>query len=67
MFHVSLLHRDRSKSPRRPNPHTLGMLDSEGRPIDMADELSMVGYTEDTTVEHVFEKNGETRSLRSAV
>ena len=34
------------------------MLDWEGRPIDMVDELSMVGYTEDTTVEQVFEKNG---------
>ncbi|XP_014677931.1 PREDICTED: histone-lysine N-methyltransferase 2C-like, partial [Priapulus caudatus] len=48
--------RDKMKSPRRPNPHS--MQDDKGQPIAIVDELSNIGFPMDTDVEQLFETSG---------
>ncbi|GAB1600281.1 hypothetical protein Ahia01_000305800, partial [Argonauta hians] len=48
--------RERSKSPRRPNPHSIH--DEDGRPMAIVDELSLIGHSEDVDVHQVYEITG---------
>ena len=57
---ATLVAREHSKSPRRPNPHSV--TDEEGRLVQIVDELSMVGYSEDTDVYTVFERTGQCKT-----
>ena len=49
--------RDRSKSPRRPNPHS----DGEYLAGPITDELTEVGLPEDHELSMLFEKTGQCR------
>ena len=50
-------HRDKGKAPRRLNPH-VEQLGEDGMPVAGVDELSTVGYTDDTDITQLFEKTG---------
>ena len=52
-------YREKSKSPRRPNHH-VDALGEDGFPVAGVDELSLVGYAEETDVTMLFEKSGHT-------
>ena len=57
-FSVEFRERIGCKSPRRPNPHSL-QDEEAARTQATADELSLVGLSEDTDVSQVFDKNGK--------
>ncbi|CAH1773145.1 unnamed protein product [Owenia fusiformis] len=49
--------RERSKSPRRPNPHATT---DDGRPCAIVDELSVVGFKEDVDIHDLYEESSHT-------
>ncbi|XP_077869300.1 histone-lysine N-methyltransferase 2C-like, partial [Saccoglossus kowalevskii] len=51
--------RDRSKSPRRTNPHSV-VMGEDGKPPVIVDELSRVGHQEEPDLNIVFEPSGHT-------
>ena len=53
---MAAIDRERSKSPRRPNPHSIQ--DEDGQPIAIVDELSTVGFPDDMDAAFLFEETG---------
>lgn len=56
------IHRDKLKSPRRPNPHA--MHDDLGQPIVVVDELSNIGFPIDTEIEQLIEASGKENTCK---